>query len=106
MVDTAPEFETGDNLGTTSHFNSTVGTTAVAVPSVAGNNIDEFFLYNPYSNSKSSVLLFSMDGGSTFTDLPWNSSFSWTPKGTVKQIFIKANAAATAYQFIINVGAA
>jgi hypothetical protein len=102
MVDVAPEFESRDNIGTTSQFTSTVGTSPVSIPSVAGGRISEVFIHNPASNPKNSILYFSMDGGTTFTSLPWNSTFGWTPKGSVTQIQIKADAAGRNYEIVMN----
>lgn len=103
MVDVAPEFESRDNRGTTNQYDSTVGTSPVSIPSSPGGRISEFYLYNPSTNSKSTILYFSMDNGTTFNTLPWNSSFMWTPKGAVTQLQIKANAASKNYELIINI---
>jgi hypothetical protein len=105
MVDLAPEFESRDNFGTTSSFVSTVGTTAINVPGAASGRISEFYIHNPASNSASTIIQFSIDGGTNYHSLPWNSAITWTPKGNVTQIKIKANAASKNYEALLNIEA-
>lgn len=102
MADQLPEFESVDELGTSVHFNSTVGTSAVSVPSSDGNAIQEFTIYNPQTNAKTAILYVSLDNGTTFRQIPWGCEWGWRTKGRPLHLKLKAAAASTAYEAIIN----
>lgn len=97
------DFETQDLDGSTVHYNGSVGTTPIAIPTVADNIIAEFWIENVIDNSPVTKRLeFSCDGGITYTELRLSESMAWTPKGRIKQIYIKASAASTNYKMIVN----
>lgn len=102
MSDLAPQFESVDRLGTSVPYTSTVGTSAVSIPSSDGNAISEFTVYNPQTNPKSAILYISIDNGTTYRQIPWGSEWGWGVKGQVKHIKLKASAASTAYEAVIN----
>lgn len=97
------DFEIQDMDGSTVHYNGTVGTTAIAIPTVVAKQISEFWVENNIDNSPVTKRLeFSCDGGVTYTELRIGESMAWTPKGRIRQIFIKASAASTDYKMIVN----
>jgi hypothetical protein len=95
-------FETVDEGGSSTQFTSTVGTSPVSLPSIAGNAIQEITIYNPQTNPKSAILYVSWDAGVTFRQIPWGSEWGKTLKGRKTQIQIKASAAATNYEVTID----
>lgn len=101
MADVEIGQETRDNAGSTSHFNGTVGTSNVSIPTVANKVISEFCIAN-VDSTKSALLKVSLDGGTTFKDVAYGGSWAWSPKGYPKQIVIKADAASRAYQIVMN----
>lgn len=97
-----PQFEQADVLGTTGHYNGSVGTTAVAIPSVAGNKITEVLVQSPQSNSSSKELYVSFDGGTTFFTLYRGGALFWKIKGTVTQVYVKGNISTVDYEILMN----
>ena len=102
MPDASPQFESADLLGSSEHFNGTVGTTATAVPTVAGGIIAEVLLKNPKTNASSVDLLVSFDGGTTFFTIEPRTGLSWSVRGSKTQIHIKGSAAGTNYEILMN----
>ena len=103
MIDAIPQFEVEDLTGTTDHFNGTVGTSAVNIPSIAGGVITEILIENLPSNSANKKLLISFDGGTNFKTLGGpGTSFIWSPKGYLTQIKLKSNLASTDYEIVLN----
>lgn len=97
------DFETQDLDGQTIHYDGFVGTTPVAIPTVANKIIAEFFIENPIDNTPATeTLSFSCDGGITYTALKIGESMIWTPKGRIKQLYIKGNTASVDYKMIVN----
>jgi hypothetical protein len=94
--------ETSDLEGSSDHFNGTVGTSSTAVPASAGAIISELFLRNPKANTSGVTLSISFDGGTTFMDFNRGEGFGWSVKGNKTQVHIKASAASTAYQIVMN----
>lgn len=86
----------------TSHFNGSVGTSALAVPPSAGADIQTIAIKNPRSNAFSKILMVSFDGGTTYWDLRRGDSLIWSFKDDLKQIYIRGSAAAVDYQIILN----
>lgn len=101
MVDVAGSMEIIDELGSTSHFNGTVGTTPVSIPSSANKIISEFYISN-VDSTKSAIIYVSLDGGTTFKQIGYNSDWSWSMKGSQRQIKIKGDAVGRAYEIVIN----
>lgn len=103
MTDLAPQFEITDTKGSTSHYNGSVGTTAIAIPTVADKIISSCWIENDSDNTPvTKKLYFSFDGGSDFTDLKLGESITWSPKGDRKQIHVKGNVSSVSYKIIIN----
>lgn len=103
MTDTTPQFEITDTKGSTVHYNGTVGTSAFAIPTVAGKVISGCLIENDIDNSPSTKRLsFSFDNAVTFTELKLGESIVWTPKGDRKQIHIKGNVASVSYKVILD----
>lgn len=97
------DFEIQDMDGSTVHYNSSVGTTPVAIPTVADKEISEFWIENPIDNTPvTETLSFSCDGGATYTALKVGESMVWTPKGGIKQIYIVGSTASVDYKMIVN----
>lgn len=86
----------------TTHYNGTVGTSAIAVPPVAGNQIQTVIIRNPRSNSSTEILKVSFDGGTTFFDLYRTQHLIWSFTDDLTQIYIEGNTATVDYQIIIN----
>lgn len=103
MTDSAPQFEVTDTKGSTGHYNGSVGTTTVAIPTVADKVISSCWIENDIDNTPTTKKLsFSFDGGTTFTELKLGESMIWSPKGDKKQIHVKGNVAGVSYKVIIN----
>lgn len=97
------DFEIQDMDGSTKHYSGTASTTPVAIPTVADKEIAEFWIENDLNNTPATDRLsFSCDGGTTYTELKIGESMVWTPKGRIKQIYIKGSAATVLYQMIVN----
>lgn len=97
------DFETVDIDGSTIHYNGSVGTTPTTIPTVANKRISEFFIECDIDNTPvTKRLLFSCDGGATYTTIRPGESMIWTPKGRITQLYIKGNVAAVSYQMIVN----
>ena len=101
MADQTPEFESRDYLGSTDHFNGTVGTTPVSVPSVAGNIIQSVLISNT-NNAFSKTILVSFDAGTNFFTIPRRGSLAAKVKGALTQIQIKGGAAGTDYEILMH----
>lgn len=101
MTDVDVGVEMTDEAGSSSHFNGTVGTTAIFIPTVANKVISEFCIAN-VDGTKSAVISVSLDGGTTYKQVPFNSEWAWSFKGYQKQIKIKGDAAGRAYEIVMN----
>lgn len=101
-ADASPGFETQDLDGATTHYSGTVGTTAVAIPAVAGSVISEVVIKCPYQTPVSKKLLVSFDGGTNFFTLDPGDFIGWSVKGRRTQIHIKGSTAGVAYDVILN----
>lgn len=103
MVHNPSQFEVADDLGTTSMFGGSVGAGNTSIPTVAGNQINEVMIRNPSANGILKNLLYSFDGGTTFFTLTAGEFILWTMKGNAqKQVIIKGNIAAVAYEILMN----
>ena len=97
--------ETQDNLGSTSVFVGTIGTSPSNFPSSSGPKILEFLLVNTSSLTGAlKNILFSMDGGTTYQTLSPGNFFGWHPRG-ITQISVKGSTSGTAYELIMNLEA-
>ena len=95
-------FESRDTEGTTTHFNGTVDTSAVSLPSSADTIISEFTLTNTNVDSDTKLLQVSLDSGSSWFTIYQGISLTWSPKGNVKQIQIRGSESSVAYQCLMN----
>lgn len=102
MVDAAPQFETIDNLGTTSQYSGTATTSPTSVPAIAGNAIAECLVRCASSNAVTKRLQVSFDGGTTYMTLSPGEFVGWSLKGGVTQIQLKTPASTTDYEIVLN----
>ena len=103
MANIAPQFETEDISGNTLHDNGTVGATPVLVPSSPSGVITEILIENLPTNSATKKLLISFDGGTKYKTLGGpGTSYIWSPKGGLQQVYIKGNVSNVAYEAVIN----
>lgn len=102
-ADTVPQFEQTDIVGTTTNLSGTVGTTAIAIPTVAGNPIAEAFIRAPNQtpNTRRLQVSFTSSGGPWVTLSP-GEFMAWSLKGKLTQFWIIANVAGVEYEIIIN----
>jgi len=97
-----PSMEGQDLDGTTTHFNGTVGTTAIALPTVAGAVISEVLFKCPAQTPTTTKCLLSFDGGTLFVTLSQGEFIGWSTKGYLRQIHIKGSAAGVSYEMVMN----
>jgi len=104
MTDRAPEFETVDSKGTVDTFSGTVGTSLIAVPTVAGNVIQSFTVICDPVQSITNVLTVYLDGVGTVPAavLYPGGFYSGEIKGSKRQINLKANVAGVSYQVTLD----
>lgn len=93
--------ETEDLRGSTDHYNGTVGTTPVSIPSSPGNAIQSVLIDN-VSISANKKLLVSFDSGTTWKTIPRKAVLQGTIKGAPKQIQVKGSVAGVEYEIILN----
>lgn len=101
-ADIYPGFETQDLTGSTVHYNGTMGTSNVAIPTVADKVMAEVLVKCPYQTPLSVECYVSFDSGTTFFTLGVGEYLGWSLKGNIKQIYIKGSTAGVAYQIIAN----
>lgn len=101
-----PEFELSDKLGTTVLVSGSVGTSSTAIPAIADKQIDEISIRCKFGQPANRLLLFSFDNV-TFHQLGVGDSREEEPRGTIKQIFVKAGGPGVTtvdYEAAINYG--
>lgn len=101
-VDLMPAFELQDLDGSTAHFSGTVGTSAIALPTVAGNIISEVVIKCPFQTPVTKTLKVSFDGGTSFFTLDPGEFIGWSAKGSLRQIYIKGGVAGVTYDILLN----
>ena len=101
-ADREPGFEMQDLSGESKHFNGTVGTTPISIPSSPDKVISEVLFKCPAKQTGTRNCFISFDAGTTFFDLEEGEYVAWSYKGRQKQIQVKGSAAGTAYQVLIN----
>jgi hypothetical protein len=101
-VDTAPGFETQDLEGTTAHFNGSLTTSSVAVPTTGTTIISELLFKCPYQTPTTRNCQISFDGGTTFFTIDVGEFIAWSVKGRRTQVHVKSNTASTSYIMVIN----
>jgi hypothetical protein len=99
MTDVVPEFETVDSKGTTDSYNGTVGTSLTAIPTVAGNIIQEACVICEPDQHINYYIDIYTDGGTNFIARIYSGG-AWSSelKGGKTQIHIKGSAASVKYQ--------
>lgn len=107
MAHQSPEFEQKDVLGTTQHYNGSVGLVSSLVPAVAGKKISNVLVRSPATNSVSSVLYVAFDGQSVFLSLKRGEFAAWSPKNDqsnnpISQIRVLGSSASVAYEIIVD----
>jgi len=97
---TAPEANTA---GATTQFEAqTAGVGVVSYPSSEGEDITSFILINQETKIANSVD-FSLDSGVTYTEIKGGGFIGWSPKGSVKQIFVRRGGTTDSdFELIIN----
>lgn len=94
----------GDNaqdFGTTTQYAGTVGTSAINVPTVAGDQIATALIRCPAQTPNTVRLLYSLDGGSVFHSLSPGEYIGWSTKSRT-QIAIKGSVAGVSYEVTLN----
>lgn len=103
MGNPAPQFESKDLAGSTAQYASTVGTSPVSLPAVAGDILAYALVRCGTDNTPNNKrLLYSFDGGVTFGTLSPGEFVGWPLRGGVTQIQVKGNTAAVAYEVLLN----
>jgi len=98
----AAQFEQKDIVGSTNHFNLTVGTTAVAIPTVGDKAIAEVLVRCPtQTGSKTCLVSFEAAIG-PFVTLTEGEFIIWSLKGYLKQFWVKAAGAGTNVETVVN----
>lgn len=97
-----PQIGLAEDVGTTTQYAGTVGTTAILIPSVAGGAISSFLVRCPsQSGSPTKSVSFSFDNV-TYQKLNSGEALGWSPMGNIQQIYIKGSGASILYEVIIN----
>jgi len=106
MSNIRSEFEMQDKEGTTVLYAGAVGTSSTAFPSVAGKYIDELGIRCTVDQANNKRLEYSFDN-SVFHRLRVGEWREEEPRGTIKQIYIRAAGAGVTtvnYELSINYG--
>lgn len=96
-----PVGDAEQDIGQSTQYAGTVGTTAVAVPSVAGNDIILFLVRSPAQSPITKKLYWSFDDV-TYHELSPGEYVGWPLKGSKKQIYVKGNVAGVNYEIVLN----
>lgn len=100
MTDSAPQFETQDDLGSTLQYSGHVGMTPILIPTVSGYQLSEVMVVHPNSVSgvENQLILF-VDN----IPIDCGGYFSWHYKGDKRQVSIHGNSVSgVAYSIILN----
>lgn len=90
--------ETSDNVGSTKAYQGTATTTPSTVPASPGNVISQAGI----TNTGSTDIQVSFDGGITYTNLLKKEFLSWDVKGQITQLYVKTTTSLTTYDILIN----
>lgn len=101
MGNVRPQFEQVDLTGSTKHYVGLVGTTAITL-SDSGKPIAEVLFNTQPITGNNVTLLYSFDGGVTYSSLKRNTIVGWAPRGPITVIYIKGSAINTEYDVVIN----
>ncbi len=94
--------ESAQDVGATQAYAGTVGTTAVSIPSSAGNQINECLIRCPSQTPNSVRLSYSFDAGTTFQVLAPGEFIIWEPRNALTQLKIKGSVAGVSYEVLLN----
>jgi hypothetical protein len=89
-------------FGKTLTLVGTVTNTQQLFPAQASNAVQSLSVRCSGDQTTSNRLLFSLDGGQNFITLSPGEAFSVAPRGILRQIMLKAKAATTAYELVLN----
>lgn len=89
-------------FGKTLTLVGTVTNTQQLFPAQVGNAVQSLSVRCSGDQTTSNRLLFSLDGGQNFITLSPGEAFSVAPRGILRQIMLKAKAATTAYELVLN----
>lgn len=108
MVDSAPEFEMTDGLGTTKQLAGAAGVDAVALFSPVGGAIEEIIIRCPLQTPNTKKLYWSFDNV-VFHELSVGEFVGWEPRKDsanqpINQLYLKGNVAGVNYEVIANRG--
>lgn len=106
MVDSLPEFETTDTLGSTDEFSGSVGTTAILLPGSPGADIEEIDIRCAIDQAFNRRLEYSYDG-INYRRLRVGETKSDEPRGGIKQLWIRAagfGVTTVNYEIVMNRG--
>lgn len=87
-------------LDETLHFDGSVGTSVIKRPGTAGKELKHISLVNLPTNAVGDLVQFSLDKGTTYSDLKKGQPFADEVAG-IKQVWLKSNLAGTAFSLII-----
>jgi hypothetical protein len=100
-VDLPPSFESQDLEGTTINYSSTVGTTAINIPTTADKIISEVLFRCSLQTPATKRCYISFDGTTYFTLIP-GDIIGWSVKGRKKQIKINGNTTGVLWEAVVN----
>jgi hypothetical protein len=100
-ADTSPGFEQQDILGSTINYQTTVGTSAVNIPTSANKVISEIF-FKCSSQTPSTIRCYISFDGTTYLTLLPGEAIGWSVKGLKTQLKIKGNQAGVLTESVIN----
>jgi hypothetical protein len=89
------------DVGGTTQYTGTVGTTAVLVPASPGNPIILALIECPSQLPNSKYLLYSLDD-ITYHKVGNGNYIGWPFKGNITQLYVKGSVAGVEYQIMIN----
>jgi hypothetical protein len=96
-----PIGDSSQDIGTTTQFTGSVGTTSAAVPSVAGDFITSAIIRCPNQTPTSRTLSWSVDD-ITFHVLAVGEFIGLSIKGNKTQIYLKGSVASVDYEVTLN----
>lgn len=90
--------------GTTIQFSQVINTSNVSIPATGGGgDISEVLVRCATDNIPNTKrLYYSFDGGLTFGSLSPGEFIGWAPRGSLKQIIVKASTTSVSGEFIVN----
>lgn len=96
-----PQIGFAEDVGTTTLYAGSVGTTAILIPGVASGNLTSILVRCPTQTPQSKKILFSLDN-ITYHALDTGASFGWDLMGGVQQVYIKGSTSGVLYEVVVN----